>query len=87
MTRTDTTGQAPLERPNAETVAAMREADAIAALRRLADAGVNPLQALEEFCTTVESAGEANTAAEWPQLHTAYERAVTVLVAAGWREA
>ena len=73
--------------PNAATAAAMREADSIVALRRLADAGVNPLQTLEEFCATVESAGEANTAAEWPQLHAAYQRAVTVLVAAGWREA
>jgi len=87
MTDTNTTDHASASRPNAATVAAMREADSIAALRRLADAGLNPLQALEEFCVTIESAGEANTAAEWPQLHTAYERAVTVLVAAGWREA
>lgn len=83
----NTKGNQAASRPNATTMAAMREADSIAALRRLADAGLNPLQALEEFCATIESAGEANTAAEWPQLHTAYERAVTVLVAAGWREA
>lgn len=87
MADTDTTDHPPGSQPNAATAAAMHEADAIVAIRRVADAGLNPLQALEDFCAAVESAGEANTAAEWPQLHKAYTRAVTVLVAARWRDA
>lgn len=87
MADTNTTNHPPASRPNAATAAAICEADALMALRRVADAGLNPLQALEDFCAVVESAGEASTAAEWPQLHEAYTRAVTVLVAAGWREA
>lgn len=87
MTNANAANQSAPSQPNAATQAAMREADAIMAFRRAADAGLNPLQALEDFCVVVESAGEASTAAEWPQLHEAYTRAVTVLVAAGWREA
>lgn len=48
-------------------------------------AGGEPLQVLEDLCSAIEAAGEGVTADEWPQLHMVYERAVTVLVAAGWR--
>lgn len=63
------------------------ETSGLGAFPQLIAARLNPLQVLEEFCNVIEAAGEGSTAADWPQLHAAYERAGAVLVAAGWRDA